>query len=487
MKGNLPLPSTRVTVVGGGLAGLATALRLRHAGAEVTLLEKNDTVGGKLAEFRKGGFRWDMGPSLLTMPDVLDDLFLDIGLKRSDFLELQRIDPVCRYFWPDGHQVDEDEAFFEQKDVAAFMEYAKGIYELSGEAFLTRPPGEIWKAFAPRNWLKLRHLPKITTFKTLSQKVDFFFQDPHLAQLFKRFATYNGSSPYRAPATFNVIPYVESKFGAWYIKGGMAKLGQVLGQLARERGVKIQTQAEVVRCDETGAILRDGTIIRSDLVVVNGDVIRAWKDWLRYAGHKTKTKNLMAKDRALSGFILFLGVSKRFSQLSHHNIFFSHNYEEEFRDLFERHRFPADPTVYISITSRTESADAPEGCDNYFVLVNAPAEVDKIDWEGSQHVYADRVITKLEAMGLQGLRENIRHQRVFTPSDFGKRDLSFHGSLYGWASHSPMTALLRPPLASREHGNLFFTGGTTHPGGGIPLVLLSAKMVSEKIVSKFGK
>lgn len=484
MKKKPSLHRVRVTVIGGGLAGLAAALRLRHAGAEVTLLEKNAKVGGKLSEFRAEGYRWDMGPSLLTMPDVLDGLFSDLGLRRSDYLELQQIDPVCRYFWPDGQQLDENGAFFKQEDVAAFLDYASGIYELSGEAFLTRPPEELWKAFAPGNWLKLRHLPKVATFQTLSQKVDAFFKDPHLAQLFKRFATYNGSSPYKAPATFNVIPYVEAKFGAWYVRGGMARLAAVLGDLAAKRGVRIRTGAEVVRCDETGVILRDGQVLRTDVVVVNGDVIRAWKDWLRYAGHEARAAELASKDRALSGFILFLGVAKRFEKLSHHNIFFSADYEEEFRDLFEWKRFPLDPTVYISATSRSEEGDAPEGCDNYFVLVNAPAEVDQLDWETNQRAYADRVLHKLEAMGLNGLREQIRHERIFTPADFSKRDLTFHGSLYGWASHSPMTALLRPPLASPEHGNLYFTGGTTHPGGGIPLVLLSAKMVADKIVRK---
>jgi phytoene desaturase len=477
----------RVCVIGGGLGGLAAALRLRHAGHKVTLIEKNRVLGGKMAEWRKDGFRWDGGPSLLTMPEELEKLFRDVGLKLSDYLTLERIDPVCRYFWPDGHELDEDETFFRRPEVAEFLEYARGIYELSGEAFLTRPPSELWRAFSPRNWAKLVHLPKVATFATVAGSVEKRFSDSHLRQLFQRFATYNGSNPFKAPATFNVIPYVEATFGAWYLKGGMARLPEVLGRLVRQMGVEVLEETEVKSLNGGGARLAGGDVVQADAFVINADVIEAHRRWIRVPGWESEVARLEKPDRALSGFILFLGVNRRFPKLSHHNIFFSSDYRKEFDQLFEEKRSADDPTIYVSITARTDGEDAPGGADNYFVLVNAPAETETLRWKELAEPYADKVIGRLEGMGLKGLGRGIVSKTIFTPADFAERDMSFHGSLYGWASHSPMTALLRPSQRSALDRRLYFVGGTTHPGGGIPLVLLSAEMVARQVTEGLRK
>ncbi len=475
----------RVCVIGGGLGGLATALRLRHRGHKVTLIEKNARPGGKLAELRQDGYRWDMGPSLLTMPDVLRDLFTDLGHNLADHLDLAPVDPTCRYFWPDGFQIDEDSAFFQRPDVAAFLRYAAGIYSLSGEAFLTRPPHELWRAFSPKNWPKLIHLPKVATLSTVAREVERRFPDPRLRQLFQRYATYNGSSPYRAPATFNVIPYVEATFGAWYLRGGMARLPETLARLARTAGIELLTEAEVKSLDGGGARLSSGDIIGADAYVCNGCTIEAHRRWIRFPGWEAEARRLAKPERALSGFVLLLGVNRRYPQLSHHNIFFSHDYPAEFRQMFTEKQPATDPTIYISITARTDPDDAPEGHDNYFILVNAPAETESIRWDKEGPAYADRIVAKLEAAGLTDLSHSIKARHIFTPLDFAQRDLSAAGSLYGWASHSPMTALLRPPLRSPLDPRLFFVGGTTHPGGGIPLVLLSAKMAAEQVEASF--
>lgn len=475
----------RVCVIGGGLAGLAAALRLRHSGHRVTLIEKNPNFGGKIAEHRHAGFRWDMGPSLLTMPDVLRQLFHDLDRQLEDHLQLIRIEPVCRYFWPDGFQLDEDATFFKKPEVAAFLRYAAGIYALSGEAFLTRPPHELWRAFTPRNWPKLTHLPKIATLSTVAREVERRFSDPHLRQLFNRFATYNGSSPYRTPATFNVIPYVEAEFGAWYVQGGMARLPEALAGLARAMGVELIAGTEVRSLDGGGARLATGDVIGADAYLCNGCAVEAHRRWIRFPGWQTEADRLAKPPRALSGFVLLLSVDRRYPQLSHHNIFFSSDYPSEFHQLFEEKRPADDPTIYISITARTDSADAPPNSDNYFVLVNAPAEIESIDWVKLGPAYGDRILAKLETMGLQKLSQAIRYRHLFTPLDFARRDLSASGSLYGWASHSPLTALLRPPLRSPLDPRLFFAGGTTHPGGGIPLVLLSAQMAVQQIEASF--
>lgn len=481
------LPSSfHAIVVGGGLGGLAAALRLRAAGARVTLLEKNERCGGKAAEVRAAGCRWDVGPSLLTLPTVLDDLFRAAGLDRAAELPLERIHPVCRYFWRDGTVIDEDEAFFQQEDVRDFLRYAAGIWALSGEAFLTRPPEDLWRAFAPKNWPALVHLPKVATFATVASEVRRRFRDPHLRQLFMRFATYNGSSPYQAPATFNVIPHVEAAFGAWYPKGGMARLPEALERAARACGVDVRTGVRVVHGGPDGLELDDGTRLRPDTTVCNGDVIRAHADWIRWPGHDRVAQRLARPERSLSGCVLLLALRGRDARLTHHNIFFSDDYEAEFADLFTHRRPPADPTVYLNLTSRTTPGDAPEGMDNAFLLINAPAETTALDWRALAPRVEESVLARLEAQGFAGIRAAVAHREIFTPADFAARDLSHHGALYGWASHSPWTALLRPPLRSPLARNLFFVGGTTHPGGGIPLVLLSAQMTVEKILRDFG-
>lgn len=485
MPRRLP-PEFHAVVVGGGLGGLAAALRLRASGARVTLVEKNSVCGGKAREVRDSGYRWDTGPSLLTLPDVLDDLFSACGVRMEDYLTLDRITPVCRYFWRDGTVLDEDEAFFQRPEVAAFLRYARGIWDLSGEAFLTRPPSDLWRAFTPRNWPRLVHLPKVATIATVASSTTRRFSDPHLRQLFQRFATYNGSNPFRAPATFNVIPYVEAAFGAWHPRGGIARLPEALTTLAQSQGVELRTNTRVLRADASGVELDDGSRLHPDAIVCNGDVIRAHADWIRFPGHAQEAARLARPERSLSGMVILLGIRHRYSALAHHNIFFSDNYAQEFHELFGLRQPPTDPTIYLSATARTAPGDAPPGCDNAFILVNAPAETEAIDWRSEGPRWADRILENLESRGLPGLRSQIEVRHLITPTDFAARDLSTHGALYGWASHNPLTALLRPPLVSRLDRRLFFAGGTTHPGGGIPLVLLSAKMATEQILRRLG-
>lgn len=248
----------KILVIGAGLGGLAAAIRLARAGHAVEVWEKNAEAGGKLKEIRDGAFRWDTGPSLLTMPDVLRDLYTAAGERLKDHLDLVRLDSACRYFWTDGTVIDEDSAFWARPEVARFLEYARGIYELSGEAFLNHPPSQMWRAFTPRNFSKLRHLPKVATTQTLAAEVHRRITDPHLRQIFLRFATYNGSSPYATPATFNIIPYVEATFGPWYVRGGMVKIARELQALAERNGVSFRFNTTAVSITKTEAFAADG-------------------------------------------------------------------------------------------------------------------------------------------------------------------------------------------------------------------------------------
>jgi phytoene desaturase len=299
--------------------------------------------------------------------------------------------------------------------------------------------------------------------------------------LFQRFATYNGSSPYRTPATFNIIPYVESHFGGWYVRGGLAQISSALERLAVKAGVTIRYDREVTRYDGETVTSRAETS-RPDIVVCNGDVLQAQQSWLGPMVSAREKARLVRPELSCSGYILFLGVRRRYEQLRHHNIFFSENYPAEFADIFERQILPRDPTIYVAISARSDVAQAPAGQDNYFVLINAPARPGRTRDDDAAQRYRNLVVQRLERQGLENLAGEIVSERIFAPEDFAARDLAYGGSLYGWASHSIRTSLFRPPLQSSRHPQLYFVGGTTHPGGGIPLVLLSGKMVAEKIL-----
>lgn len=473
----------KILVAGAGLGGLAAAIRLAQAGHQVEIWEKNEAPGGKLREVTHRGYRWGTGPSLLTMPHVLRELFAVAGERMEDHLTLERLPVTCRYFWQDGTVIDEDEAFWRRPEVARFLSYARGIYELAGEAYLNRPPAEFWRAFSPRHWPKLRHLGKIATTRTLADEVHRRITDPHLRDIFLRFATYNGSSPFLTPATFNIISFVEADFGGWYVKGGLPRISEALAALAEKRGVTFRFDTTLTEWQNHEAIARDGTRTKADYLVCNADALGAAQSFLRKAYHPHEIKRLLQPALSTSGIILFLGVEGCDSRLSHHNIFFSDHYAGEFRQIHGQQIAPTEPTIYIAVSSRSDPTQAPTGHDNYFVLVNVPARDPAKPWTTEEKTaYRDLILLRLESFGLKRLRERIVTESIFTPTDFATRDLAHHGALYGWASHSIRTSLFRPPLRSSRDRSVFFAGGTTHPGGGIPLVLLSGRMAAEQLL-----
>jgi phytoene desaturase len=300
-----------------------------------------------------------------------------------------------------------------------------------------------------------------------------------MRQLFNRFATYNGSSPFQTPATFALIPYVEFGLGAWYARGGMYEIPRALERLAIELGVKIFTSAEVEKIvveNKTAVGIKvNGESIGADFVVANSDAIETYRSLL-------PVKKFQNREPSCSGFVLLLGTRKKFDRLAHHNIFFSDDYRAEFDALFKE-KIPAPaPTVYICATSRTDSTQAPAGHENLFVLVNAPYTNEKTDWEREKQNYRDLIIKKLERdFGLEGLQDSIDFEQIITPADFEQKYRANRGSIYGISSNGVFSAFLRVPNRSREIANLYFAGGATHPGGGIPLVLLSGKMAAEMI------
>ena len=492
----------KIAIAGAGMGGLAAAIRLALAGHSVEVFEKNEQEGGKLNRLERDGYRWDTGPSLLTMPFVYQELFKAAGSKLEDYVTLEPVDPVCRYTWLDGTSLDASDSVgrmtaaiekLNPKDVRAyfrFMAYSRRLYDLTAEPFLFNGINH-W-----RDFLKLNPFTalKIDPFRTVHRAVKSYFRDPHLVQLFDRYATYNGSSPFQAPATLNIIPYVELGLGGWYIKGGLYELAQAYRRLAAELGVAIHCGPEfaveeilVKKGQAVGLRLASGQEVAADRVVANTDVayteknlLPAHKGWLDRFKRPGKAGKL---EPSCSGFVLLLGVNRQYPQLAHHNIFFSQDYTAEFDQIFAVRQPSFDPTIYVCWTGQTDPDHAPPGKSNLFVLVNAPYLSDAFDWQapGAAQAYRDLVIEHLENFGLTKLSESIEVEERMTPADLAQRYNADRGAIYGVSSNNRFSAFLRPPNRSRHVKNLYFVGGSTHPGGGVPLVTLSAKIVAALI------
>lgn len=508
-------------VVGAGMGGLSAAIHLAIQGWHVRVLERQPQVGGKLNQQVLDGFSFDTGPSLLTMPFVLRDLFQAAGRDMNDYIQLVPLDITCRYFYRDGTVInawrDRDRLAAEfarlhpqdGEALLAFIAYAREIFQAAADPFLYNSLGrplDIARTFIgyvqrghtssdsssePQSWLQRLHaLMAALSPQTLDQCVHGFFTDEHLRQLFDRYATYNGSSPYQLGAVYSLIPYIELADGGWYPCGGMYSLAKALEWLARELDVEITTACDVQRIvieqgTARGVVLADGHVLHSDIVVANSDVVTTYRELLSPAVRNERyVKRISQLEPSCSGFVLLLGTDKLYPQLEHHNIFFSDDYPQEFADLFERKIPLQDPTIYVCATTRTDPSQAPEGCENLFVLVNAPYLTRHSDWEHDAPAYRERVLNLLTAypqIDLSDLREHIILSAMLTPEDFRRNYGANAGSIYGLSSNQRMAPFTRPGNRAAAIHNLYFVGGSTHPGGGVPLVLLSGKIVAQLV------
>ncbi|RNC85278.1 MAG: phytoene desaturase [Balneola sp.] len=477
----------RVSIIGAGIGGLATACLLAAKGNQVSVFEKNSGAGGKLNIFEKQGFHFDTGPSLLTMKDILEKLFELTGERLSDHLNLTPLEPICRYNYQDGVSFDcfEDKeatireiAKFAPEDAKAyppFLNYCSTLYTKTDTAFIRNPLFD----FSDVKNLNVPSFFGIDAFTTVSKSVDKAFQSEYLRMFFKRFTTYNGSSPFQAPATLNVIPHVELNQGGYYIKGGMYRLTVVLEELALKLGVQFHFNSPVeeivIEKSQTKGVRSQEKYFHSDIVIANSDSTETILNLIGDDHFPKRKKEKASKiEPSCSGFVLLLGIDKQYDQLVHHNIFFSKNYEHEFHQIFKEKVMPDDPTIYIANTSFSDPAHAPEGGSNLFVLVNAPYLSEYYSWENHVQAYSKKVIQGLEQRGLDGLSDAIVVQESITPEDFYHLYLSNKGSIYGTSSNSKFSAFVRPRNKSRHIDKLYFVGGSTHPGGGIPLVVQSA-------------
>ncbi|MDE0014291.1 MAG: phytoene desaturase family protein [Candidatus Poribacteria bacterium] len=488
------MKNKKVAVIGGGLGALSGAIRLARLGFSVRLFEKNPKVGGKVNEVVLESYRFDTGASLLTMPFVIDELFDFAGFKRSDYLDFVSIDPICRYFFSDGSEMDAsaDKAKMrtaiqqlspdEVEAYERFLNYAEQIHTLAAEIFMFTPIHEFRKLLKPRHFQTLFRLHQIDPFRTIHQSVSRFFSDPRLIQLFDRYATYNGSDPFQAPATLNIIPYVEYALGGYYVKGGIYRLIDALAVVARELGVQIHTSAKVEKICRDGkrasGVLVNGEKIESDYVLCGADAIVAHDELID--GHQNRRERLNRLEPSLSGMVFLWGVRAKHPKLAHHNIIFSSDYDAEFKQIFKRQQVPDEPTIYIAITSKADASHAPVDGENWFVLLNMPYLAPGQIWEKEKDRMRSVVLDKLKRLGFD-IEDRIEVEQIYTPEDFSELYASNRGSIYGISSNSKTTAFKRIPNRSRILDRLYFAGGSVHPGGGIPLVILSGKMAAALI------
>ncbi|MGK0365000.1 MAG: phytoene desaturase [Saprospiraceae bacterium] len=484
-------------VIGAGIAGLAVSLRLRKQGFAVSVYEANSYPGGKLSSFKQDGYRFDAGPSLFTMPHFVEELFQLYDLQPSDYFQYKKKEIVCNYFWEDGKRfsVPADKQEFAERasqefDVPAeklhkYLANSQKKYDLTAPVFLEKSLHKLGTYLSLETLKAFAQSATMGITTNLNHINESEIKEPHLVQFFNRFATYNGSSPYKTPGIMSMIPHLEMHHGTFFPKGGMAMITQSLYDLAKEYGVKFHFSQEVeriiVKNGKAEGVETKGEIVNADVVISNMDIFPTYK---RLLADQPAPKQTLAQERSSSALIFYWGVKKQFPELDLHNILFSKQYREEFDHIFEKKSLSNDPTVYINISSKEEATDAPENCENWFVMINAPGNYGQ-DWEEMISQTRKNILQKIKNILGVDLEDLIETEAILDPRSIESKTSSYRGALYGAASNSKFAAFLRHPNFTRKIKNLYFCGGSVHPGGGIPLCLLSAKIVSEIVKSNY--
>lgn len=487
----------KAIVIGSGVAGMAAAIRLAVQGFEVSVYEKNNYSGGKLSAFTKDGFVFDAGPSLFTQPQNLEALFELAGENIAEYFSYRKAETICNYFYENGATLQANsnpeifadelqEKLGEDKNaVSGYLAESAKIYNKIGSIFLNH------SLHKRRTWFTKQIFPALAAvkpgyvFSTLNKHNKKRFKSAEAVQLFNRYATYNGSNPYKAPGMLGLIPHLEYTEGAFYPQGGMISITNALQQLAEKKGVRFYFNARVQNIIHhegkvKGVVVNDENIM-ADIVVSNMDIYFTYKHLLNDAN---KAKKILKQERSSSALVFYWGIKKEFSQLGLHNIFFSKNYEAEFANLFQRKQLHNDPTVYINITAKMQSGMAPAGKENWFVMINAPANTGQ-DWEALRQQAKQIIIEKLNRLLQTDIEPLIETEEILNPFLIEEKTASYQGSLYGTSSNSKWAAFLRHPNFTSTVKNLYCCGGSVHPGGGIPLCFKSAQIVSELIKTDF--
>lgn len=483
-----------IVIIGSGVAGLAAAVRLGAAGHKVTVVEANDYVGGKLTAKKIGRYRFDLGPSVFTLPNLIDEL---TKISKQDLkFEYLSLDKICDYFYEDGTTLNaytDKEKFATEvqnklgetkESVYEQLKFSATAYELTSDIFLNQSLHKLSNFLNLKTAKAILNIGKLKLNKTMNEVNSARFKNPKTIQLFNRFATYNGSNPFQAPALINIIAHLEHNIGAFAPKGGMHDITMHLYNLSLRLGVeyKMNTRALQIKTEDDiaiGVITSQGEI-KADIIVSDADIKHVYTKLLDKKYYQTK---ILEQEKSLSALIFYWGIKKEFKELGLHNILFSDDGEAEFKCVFGENKPYHNPTTYINITSKVTPTDAPVGYENWFVMVNVPHNA-----SGEPIAYVQEmrknIVAKINRVLKTDIESYIEVEDVLDPYLIEQRTSSSGGSLYGNSSNNKYAAFLRHANNSSKIKNMYFCGGSVHPGGGIPLGLLSAKIVSEMIAEK---
>ncbi len=480
---------------------MAAAIQLARRGYSVKLFEKNDRIGGKLNIHQEKGFSFDLGPSIFTLPQFFRPVFEGDGKKLEDYVKLVRIDPQWRNFFEDGSQVDFYEDLQKMKneldrlgpqvfeEYKRFSEYSKVQYDIINRGYFEQGLDTLWDFF---KFYGFFGAGKLDFSRNMSSGIRRFVKNDKLIAILEYFIKYVGASARDAPAFMNLMPNIQTEFGLWYVQGGLYELAKAFARRLQEVGVEVHLGAEVLEIESASDLVKavqvkesNGKISRfdSDFVVSNMEVTPAYKRLLKEP--ISFLKSLEKYEPACSGIVLHLGTNKVFPQLAHHNFFYSSNQGAHFDRVFHEKKLPDDPTIYLVAPTRSDPSQAPEGCDNIKILPHIPYINEKNPYTREDCLaLKEKVLDKLERMGLEGLRKSIIVEDFWTPFDIEKRYYSNKGSIYGVVSDMKKNFAFKAPKMSSRYKNLYFVGGSVNPGGGMPMVVLSGCLVADRIAAK---
>ncbi|MCX8198125.1 MAG: phytoene desaturase family protein [Candidatus Micrarchaeota archaeon] len=490
----------KVAIIGAGVGGMASACRLAKLGCEVEIYEKNSKAGGRLSNFQENGFRVDTGPTLLLMPWVLRRLFEDLGRKMEDYLELKQLHPIYRIYFEDGSRIEpssdakkmiEEISKISKKDADAYSRYLadyRKYYQIALSEFIEK------NFDSPLDMLSLRSISALLSsgaLRDMYSKTGDYFSDPRVRIAFSLQSVYIGAAPTKLPAVYGLIPYVEFTEGVWYPKGGLYSIAEALIALCNELGVRIHTSRGVERIMvedgvAKGLALADGTKAEADAVISNADLPYTYLRLIdeRHRPHMTDSKVLSLKT-SCSAFMLYLGIEGEVG-LPHHSFILPSDYLKTFEDIFDRKAMPQKPGIYIANPCAHDSSLAPEGKSIIYVLIPVPNLSSGIDWKKEAPKLREIALRKLEEIGVKDIEKRIVMERVFTPYDWKEAYGLENGATFGLSPHLLQSAAFRPPNKDRKIKRLYFVGASTHPGSGIPIVLLSAELIEKRFRDDFG-
>lgn len=479
---------SRAVVIGAGVGGLTAAMKLAHRGWQVDVYEKQGEPGGRCGRVEAQGFRWDLGPTILLMPFVFEQAFASVGKRLADYLTLVRCDPNYRVTFRDdttltlSTELTSMREELERLEPGSFERYLRFLargrerHDTSMERFVGRHFDSLGDFLTLEN---LPHLFRVGAHQTLFSHVSKVFDDERLRQAMSFQTMYLGVSPYEAPAVFSLLPYTELAHGIWYPLGGMGAIPRALEKVGAELGVSFHYQQSVKRVVLEGGVARgvelaDGRVERADVVVCNADYPWAQKHLVdpTVSAHP----ELERRRYTSSGYMLYLGLKRRYDELLHHNIFFGRDFAGSFTDIFERLEVPEDPSFYVNAPAHVDPSMAPPGKDALYVLVPVPHQAPHLDWKVEGPKVRAKVFARLKERGLTHLEDDVEVERVVTPDDWARELNLERGSNFGLAQNVFQIGPFRPKVWDDRIGNLFYCGASVQPGTGVPTVMISAEL-----------